>query len=166
MCGIFGYTGIIKPEYRKPVYKLLKNLAIASEARGRDSTGFAARYPPIEDGPPRIVADKIPMRASAYVNASPKFLDLQKNMPSSFIGHTRLGTGSTRHINNNNHPFFGSTYHMVHNGVIPSWKSIAKEYKLFMQSETDSEVILRLIEKNMEEHQLSLVRSIPSYLAV
>lgn len=70
-------------------------------------------------------------------------------MPELFIGHTRLGTGSSPVINNNNHPFYGRLFHMVHNGVIPSWRDIQKENQLSMNSETDSEVILRVIEKHM-----------------
>lgn len=148
MCGIFGYAGRISKSKNHVAFRLLKNVAIASEVRGVDATGFSARWP--RD---RVVADKMPLRAEYFCNASFKFKNLIKAMPTTFIGHTRLGTGSGRRINNNNHPFFGQRYHMVHNGIIPSWKTVAEDAQVKMSSETDSEIILRTIEKQIEDNR-------------
>ena len=145
MCGIWGYSGNIAAELSTRAHNFLYALASWSEARGTDSTGFACRY---DSG--HVIVDKLPVRATAFGLLSHKWIHLRKKMPSTLIGHTRFGTGSTPIINNNNHPFLGRDYHIVHNGVIPSWRDIQRNQQLPMQSETDSEVILRCIEKRME----------------
>lgn len=142
MCGIFGFSGSIDAKNKNIFFKLLSNLTVASEVRGRDATGFAARF---EDG--SLTADKLPVNANQFIQMSQKFTSLKYKMPLSFIGHTRLGTGGSHIINNNNHPFFGDYFIMVHNGVIPSWRLERSKHKLEMTSETDSEIILRLFEK-------------------
>jgi len=143
MCGIFGYAGVIHKDKYESAFKLLRQLGRESEVRGVDSTGFSCKFHETE----RIVTDKMPFRATVFDSASHKFKRLRKKMPELFIGHTRLGTGSSPIINNNNHPLYGEFYHMVHNGVIPSWRNIQKENKLVMNSETDSEVIIRVMEQ-------------------
>lgn len=156
MCGLYGYAGNINEKTASKAFALLKQLAITSEARGIDATGFAARH---DSG--FVVADKLPCRATRFIEMSHKFRQLETKMPSTFIGHTRLGTGSSPMINNNNHPFLGADYHMVHNGVIPSWLDHAKEHKLDMRSETDSEIILRILEKKIKNGEAAnLVRSV------
>lgn len=142
MCGIFGYVGRVGQEKLQDAHNFLSNLAIASEARGTDATGFACRWPKNI-----VLADKQPVRASHFVRTSYKFAALKWSMPTTFIGHTRLGTGSSPKINNNNHPFFGKDFMMVHNGIIPSWKDYCNKYGLELQSETDSEIVLRLFEQ-------------------
>ena len=141
MCGIFGYVGNIPPSKWSIAHKFISKLAVASQSRGTDATGFAARWPKN-----KIVVDKSPQRAEYFVNTSFKLKDLSSEMPTSFVGHTRLGTGSTPLINNNNHPFLGDRFCMVHNGIIPSWKDFSEKNNIDMLSETDSEIILRVIE--------------------
>lgn len=153
MCGIFGYAGNASEGRTVALYELVQAMAAESEARGVDSTGFAARF---DSG--HTIVDKMPYRASIFTNMSHKFTMLERKMPSTFIGHTRLGTGSSPMINNNNHPFIGHEYYMVHNGVIPSWRDVVKTHQLPMSSETDSEVVLRLIEK--QKKTLGLKKSI------
>lgn len=151
MCGIFGYVGRITDQEKLPIaHEFLSNLAIASEARGTDATGFACRWPKNI-----IMTDKQPVRASHFIKTSHKFAQLKKCMPTTFIGHTRLGTGSSPKINNNNHPFLGDDFIMVHNGIIPSWKDYCDKHKLDMESETDSEIVLRLFEQRFgnPEHE-------------
>jgi glucosamine 6-phosphate synthetase-like amidotransferase/phosphosugar isomerase protein len=151
MCGIWGYAGNIGAEQTTLAHDFLTNLAIASEARGTDSTGFSARF---DSG--HVIVDKMPYRAGIYSQMSPRFWLLRKKMPSTLIGHTRLGSGSSPLINNNNHPFVGSRYHLVHNGVIPSWRDLKTTHQVDLESETDSELIIRIVEKKMaEKKQLS-----------
>ena len=149
MCGIFGYAGYIHKQKQETAWRFLRNLARESEVRGADSTGFSCRY-----SDSTFVSDKIPLRASSFVLGSSRFKKLKYDMPQTFIGHTRLGTGSSPQINNNNHPFFGNYFNMVHNGVIPSWRSIQKTHNLSMTSETDSEVALRLIENHYKDKSI------------
>lgn len=146
MCGIFGYSGIVDANNSGQLHKFISYLAYESESRGTHSAGFAARY---DSG--FLVADKMPYRGSVFLANSGVFSAMKNNMPNSFIGHTRYGTGSNPRINNNNHPFFGDAFHMVHNGVIPSWKDLAIRYGVLnkMSSETDSEIVLRIIEDRL-----------------
>lgn len=147
MCGIFGYVGRLGvPEKFALAHKFLSELAIASEARGTDATGFACRWPKSQ-----FLMDKQPVRAAHFIHSSHKFRSLVREMPTTFIGHTRLGTGSTPRINNNNHPFIGNHFFMVHNGIVPSWKDICEKHNVTMESETDSEVILRLLESKYND---------------
>ena len=143
MCGILGYAGNIRKDKCALAFKFLQELYSESEIRGQDSTGFSCKFYGIK----RVISDKMPYRASTFCMASHKFRKLKRKMPQLFIGHTRFGTGSSPIINNNNHPFHGKYYDMVHNGVVHSWRDIQKKNELSMDSETDSEVILRFIEK-------------------
>src|SRR5690606_23634922 len=147
MCGIFGYAGKAKKEHYATLHSLVRSLATYSETRGTHSTGFSCRF-----GNNKIVSDKLTYRGGVFCNLSKPFRDLAKEMPTSFIGHTRYGTGSSPKINNNNHPFYGRHYNMVHNGIVPSHMDIAKKHGLedSLVSETDSEVILRLFEKTID----------------
>lgn len=155
MCGIFGYIGEAHTSRQSLLNKFVEHLFHQSETRGTHSTGFSARWP---SG--HIVADKLPYRGSVFCEMSGKFRLIKNKMPTTFIGHTRYGTGSSPKINNNNHPFTGQNFHMVHNGVIPSWRDIAKREKLSeaMTSETDSEVILRLLEKRQRTETTSTLK--------
>lgn len=147
MCGIFGYAGNISKDKYGLAFEFLKELAKESEIRGVDSTGFSCKFRDTNI----VVTDKLPFRASIFTNASHKFRKLRRKMPDFFIGHTRLGTGSSPIINNNNHPFISKHYHMIHNGIVPSWKNVQKKHELSMKSETDSEVIIRMLEKSRED---------------
>lgn len=146
MCGIWGYAGNISSKHYALAHDFLRNLAIESEVRGIDATGFAARY---DSG--HILVDKMPYRATVYSQMSPRFQMMRRRMPSTLIGHVRAGSGSSPIINNNNHPFLGSRYHLVHNGIIPSWRDLRKTHQVELKSETDSELIIRVIEKKLEE---------------
>ncbi len=150
MCGIFGYVGYVEPQYREMFHTLLSNLAWFSEERGTHATGFAGV---MQDG--RVVADKMPLRGSVFTEFSKKWQDLKEELPVAMIAHTRYGTGSSPMVNNNNHPFFGNDFHMVHNGTINAWQQYIKQHDLAdkMMSETDSEVILRLFEKRRAENK-------------
>ena len=154
MCGIFGYIGRISSNAIR-AHSLIAELAIASEARGTDATGFSSRTSLTGD----VVLDKMPVRASSFIKTSYAFKELKKVMPDTFIGHTRLGTGSTPKINNNNHPFPGDRFNMVHNGVVPSWRTIKSKHELDVVSETDSEVILRSFEKRMLKEDCAIKSS-------
>lgn len=149
MCGIFGYlaTGEIKDN--KGLFNLISALAKRSEVRGTDATGFSAFYG--KDRGARLspyLTDKMPLKASQFINLSANFNRMQSNMPSSLIGHTRASTGSANIINNNNHPFYGKKFDLAHNGSITNWQEKAKTHSLDCKSFTDSEVYLRFLEKN------------------
>lgn len=145
MCGIYGYVATGEITKPKELFRVITKIAIESENRGTDATGFSAFL----DG--KVVFDKLPYRASVFAKLSPIFGKLEEKMPQSFIGHNRAastGAGSPL-INSNNHPFRGESYDLVHNGVIYDWREKAKRLMLDVRSGTDSEAYIRLLEKKL-----------------
>lgn len=62
------------------------------------------------------------------------------------VGHNRLATQGDKNNNNNNHPFETEDFFLVHNGVISNDHTLKKMKELFYVGETDSIVILELIQ--------------------
>jgi glucosamine--fructose-6-phosphate aminotransferase (isomerizing) len=138
MCGIVGYIG--NKNATPIVLTGLKKL----EYRGYDSAGIA------------VLTDKnIEVRRDAGKLANLEIL--VSNLPivgKVGIGHTRWATHgepSTR----NAHPHLGSTGKVVvvHNGIVENFIELKEELidaGVQFQSDTDTETIVHLIEKNME----------------
>jgi len=61
------------------------------------------------------------------------------------VGHNRLTTTGTEDKNYNNHPFELNDFIMVHNGIISNDEDLRKKFKIKSKIETDSYVILWLI---------------------
>jgi glutamine---fructose-6-phosphate transaminase (isomerizing) len=133
MCGIFGYIG------SKPLGSTLLGGLKKLEYRGYDSAGIAA----IHDG--QIVQSK----------QAGKIKNLAKVLSSDFdrsvvgIAHTRWATHGL--VNQRNaHPHCSSSFAVVHNGIIENYKELKKEvkqkYNSCFVSQTDSEVIIHILE--------------------
>jgi glucosamine 6-phosphate synthetase-like amidotransferase/phosphosugar isomerase protein len=73
------------------------------------------------------------------------------------IGHQRWAThGHVGHnVNNHPHPVDGG--HLVHNGVIGNHRELVEAYRLWMNSECDSEVLGLLVEQSENESQAGRV---------
>ncbi len=135
MCGIVGYIG---PKNATPIIMDgLKKL----EYRGYDSAGIAV----IENGTIEVrrVAGKLD-RLSSLVLESP----LKGNIG---IGHTRWATHGEPNTRNA-HPHLGMTGEvvLVHNGIVENFAALRDELEregAHFQSETDTEVIVLLIER-------------------
>lgn len=70
---------------------------------------------------------------------------------SFFIGHNRLATKGAQTKNRNNHPFETKNWKIVHNGVLHNDDKLKKKYKLKYKIETDSAIIIYLLEKFVRE---------------
>jgi len=135
MCGIVGYIG---PKNATPIIMDgLKKL----EYRGYDSAGIAV----IENGTIEVrrVAGKLDC-LSSLVLESP----LKGNIG---IGHTRWATHGEPNTRNA-HPHLGMTGEvvLVHNGIVENFAALRDELEregAHFQSETDTEVIVLLIER-------------------
>lgn len=143
MCGIFGYIGDIPEQDYAIAHTLLTNLFVESKSRGKDASGFAA----IRYDLPDLITDKRNVDSEVFINRSDKFKVLKKKMPHIFIGHTRATTGSDPKRNRNNHPFLSNRLALVHNGRVSEWEKIAMRMNLTLRSETDSEILLRALDK-------------------
>lgn len=137
MCGIFGYIGGRNAE--KIITEGLKRL----EYRGYDSWGIAVKQD-----------DKIYIHKTIGEIGEVEEAD---HLPNAFvgIGHTRWAThgGVTQ---TNAHPHFSSdmSFVVAQNGIVENYQElkedlIKKGYKF--KTQTDTEVIVRLIEEKLKE---------------
>ena len=128
MCGIVGFTGA---QQAAPI--LLEGLK-RLEYRGYDSAGIAVQ----DDG--RISTFK----CSGLLENLYKLTDSGKNVYGVCgIGHTRWATHAHPHMSNDGH------FAVVHNGIIENYAELREELRAHgyvFQSETDTEVIVNLLE--------------------
>lgn len=132
MCGIIGYTGI--NDSREILLKGLDKL----EYRGYDSAGMA-----IFNGDISII------------KTEGSIIELEKKTKGNIYGntgiaHTRWAThGPPNEINSHPHLSASGNLVMVHNGIIENSEQIKSEFSKNMgtlKSETDSEILLNLID--------------------
>jgi glucosamine--fructose-6-phosphate aminotransferase (isomerizing) len=134
MCGIIAYVGS-----RRAYPILIKGLQ-RLEYRGYDSAGVG------------LINDK---KIVTYKQAG-KVSDLVKHIGDSDtsgsigIGHTRWAThGPPTQINSHPHSSSNSRFSLIHNGIIENYSSLKKvleEKGHVFLSDTDSEVLMHLIE--------------------
>lgn len=135
MCGIVGYVG-------ENASKELVNMLGKLEYRGYDSAGVA-----VVDGSSLIICKGV-----GYLQDVNKIKGLDKLDGDVGIGHVRWAThGEVNEANA--HPFTdcGKRLAVVHNGVITNHESLkAKLTRHIFKSDTDSEVIAHMIERELE----------------
>lgn len=132
MCGIVGCNG--KLDVKKYIINGLKNL----DYRGYDSAGMAFLNNDIK-------IYKTVGSVDDLINILPN--DIFSNVA---IGHTRWAThGRPNTINAHPHISFHKQFSVVHNGVIENFeelKDLLKKENYIFYSDTDTEVLLNLIE--------------------
>jgi len=144
MCGIAGYIG----ESKKPVltYQLTTKLFEKSECRGIDAAGYWG----VESGVNgNVLYHKEPVKSSDFIKKD--FWKLvSKHNPNLLLVHARgasKGVGEPSN-NHNNHPFtsLDKSIGLIHNGRVDDceYHSLKKKYGL--QSQCDSEILLRIFE--------------------
>ena len=139
MCGIVGYIG--QTDAKEILLKGLEKL----EYRGYDSAGIAV----VSDSGIQVFKEK------------GRIADLRGVVDSSVethtgIGHTRWAThGVPSHDNAHPHQSTSGRLTLVHNGVIENYAILKREYlqDVTFKSDTDTEVIVQLIEKFVNEGQ-------------
>ena len=143
MCGIYGFVGKIKKGKHKRVLKLMKALAIESQERGIDATGY---FSVSKD---KVIMEKDAVDADEFVVADNQFVNsILDNDPHIWVGHNR--EASVGDLDSKSaHPFIGEKYIMVHNGTCRAvFEMIDKKIADKLVSGSDSEVILNLIERD------------------
>lgn len=148
MCGIVGYIGAREAE--DVLLTGLKRL----EYRGYDSAGLAT----VEDTTLHVEKRKGKVdELRAELNGAPI-------VGTTGIGHTRWAThGPPNDVNAHPHVSSDGSFALVHNGIIENHNAIKKELSekgYAFQSETDTEVLVYLIEEVRRETDLSLPEAV------
>ena len=147
MCGIVGYIG-----HRQAYPILIKGLQ-RLEYRGYDSAGIA-----LLDG------DIMNYKRKGKVADLEDFCK-DKNITSSIgIGHTRWAThGVPNYVNAHPHYSQDKSISIIHNGIIENYESIKKALTKRghqFESDTDTEVLVHLIEEIQKKENTSLFESV------
>ena len=153
MCGIVGYLG------NGPVYeKVIKGLS-RLEYRGYDSAGMAY----IENG--ELIVKKCKGKVVDLENV----VGAVKPLSHIGIGHTRWATHGVPN-DANAHPHFSGdgSIALIHNGIIENYATIKQELMnrghVFL-SDTDTEVLVHLIEDVRNAEKVSLFEAVRLALA-
>lgn len=147
MCGIVGYTG------GNEAYPILIKGLQRLEYRGYDSAGVA------------LMNQKMNLH-----KCKGKVADLQAYIGngditgSAGIGHTRWAThGEPNDVNSHPHVSMSGDIALIHNGIIENYDSIKKELMhrgYTFQSETDTEVLVNLIEEIKKNEKCNLAEAV------
>ena len=148
MCGIVGYLG------HRDAYPIIINGLKRLEYRGYDSAGI-------------VIADESELH---LVKTKGKVIELEEkskdldNGSTVGIGHTRWAThGVPNDVNSHPHLSNDSKLVIVHNGIIENYDSIKTELTqkgYTFQSETDTEVLVNLIQYFKDKDELNLSEAV------
>ena len=149
MCGIVGYIG---PRDAYPV--ILKGLQ-RLEYRGYDSAGIA-----LYDGS----EIKLSKTKGKVADLERKFSEQIEPKGSLGIGHTRWATHGIPN-DANSHPHFSNSGDLViiHNGIIENYEALKQELikrGYHFSSDTDTEVLINLIEDIQKNNDLKLGKAV------
>lgn len=149
MCGIVGYIG------KREAYPIIINGLRRLEYRGYDSAGIA-----LYDG-----------AEIQLCKTKGKVVDLEKRVAEEIKTKGTLGIGHTRWATHgvpndvNSHPHYSNSGDLViiHNGIIENYASIKKELKnrgYHFNSDTDTEVLVNLIEEIKKQENVKLGKAV------
>ncbi len=149
MCGIVGYIG--QREAYPVIIKGLERL----EYRGYDSAGVA-----LYDGK-NINLSKTKGKVSDLKKKSSETVSVKGNIG---IGHTRWAThGVPNDVNSHPHYSNSGDLVIIHNGIIENYESIKKELinrGYVFHSDTDTEVLINLIEEVQKKEKVKLGKAV------
>lgn len=150
MCGIVGYLG-----GRKAYPILIKGLT-RLEYRGYDSAGVAL----INDN------SNLSIYKTKGKVRNLEALTADKDVSGVIgIAHTRWAThGEPSDINAHPHCSENHNMALIHNGIIENYQSLKTELTRLgyhFQSQTDTEVVIQLIQYMMDSHKISIEEAVP-----
>ncbi|MFP3833452.1 glutamine--fructose-6-phosphate transaminase (isomerizing) [Chryseobacterium sp. SIMBA_028] len=139
MCGIVGYTGF------QDAYEIVINGLRRLEYRGYDSAGIV-----LEGSNNKFEVQKTKGKVEDLVNISKEL----KGTAKIGMGHTRWATHGVP-SDRNSHPHLSNNgkIALVHNGIIENYdtiKTMLTEKGFTFQSETDTEVLVNLVQYFMD----------------
>lgn len=149
MCGIVGYLG------NKEAYSILIKGLHRLEYRGYDSAGVALVN---KDSELKVYKAKGKV---ADLESYAKDKDISGTIG---IAHTRWAThGEPNDVNAHPHYSQSSSLALIHNGIIENYAVIKEDLKkrgYTFQSDTDTEVLVQLIEYIKTSHNISLEEAV------
>ena len=153
MCGIVAYIG------NKPAYPILINGLKRLEYRGYDSAGVA-----ILNGSLRVYKRK------GKVQDLVDFVRKKDTDGTLGMGHTRWAThGKPDNTNAHPHTSASGRFTIIHNGIIENYsplkEALIKKGHVF-KSETDTEVLVHLIEAVQKQGNLSVEEAVRQALTM
>ncbi len=148
MCGIVAYIG--KKEAYPIILKGLKRL----EYRGYDSAGIAL----LNNGEINLY------KRQGKVSNLEEFAADKNINGNSGIGHTRWAThGAPNDVNAHPHYSSDGSIALIHNGIIENYDSLRKElinHGYVFKSETDTEVLVHLIDDIRKNEKISIAEAV------
>ena len=155
MCGIVGYIG------KKEAYPILIKGLRRLEYRGYDSAGVALLN---EGGSLNVYKTK------GKVDNLTEYCSDKDVSGHVGIAHTRWATHGEP-SSRNAHPHYSESHNLaiIHNGIIENYADIKvklQEKGIKFQSDTDTEVLVQLVEYIMVKKQLSLLEAVQVALIV
>jgi glucosamine--fructose-6-phosphate aminotransferase (isomerizing) len=149
MCGIVGYIG-----YREAYPIIIKGLK-RLEYRGYDSAGVM-----LYDGK-ELKLSKTKGKVSDLEGKASAAITLNGTIG---IGHTRWAThGVPNDVNSHPHLSNSGDLAIIHNGIIENYAPLKEELKkrgYIFYSDTDSEVLINLIEEVQKKEKLKLGKAV------
>ncbi len=149
MCGIVGYIG------HREAYPIIMKGLQRLEYRGYDSAGIA-----LFDGN-QINMSKTKGKVEDLKNKSEKNIAINGSLG---MGHTRWAThGVPNDVNS--HPHYSNSGNLViiHNGIIENYEAIKTELSkrgYVFESDTDTEVLVNLIEEVKKKEKVKLGKAV------
>ncbi len=157
MCGIVAYLGV------KPALPIVVEGLKRLEYRGYDSTGVALIESDGKGGDELVIRKK-----KGKVSDLLDYIGEEKLTGNVAIGHTRWAThGPPNDINAHPHRAESNRIALVHNGIIENYTTIKETLHNrghALLSDTDSEVLVHLIEEVMKNGGLTLFEAVRNAL--
>jgi glucosamine 6-phosphate synthetase-like amidotransferase/phosphosugar isomerase protein len=134
MCGVFGFVSC---DGGRPDLGVLARVARVTERRGPHAFGFAWI-----DGRGRLKCYKQTGRIGDHLGLLAMAADARM-----LVGHCRFATQGDPADNINNHPHPADGGWIVHNGQLPRYDELLRDFGLYPVSACDSEVLGLLVER-------------------
>lgn len=153
MCGIFGIITSKQSSYSRDfLSKSLKQLALLSESRGKDSSGLCAFNQ--SENRIEVVKGPIPIKQlfkKKITNEIASSAFSNQNHAKYAFGHARLVTNGTQLNDANNQPVVKDGIIGVHNGIIVNVDELWKQHpNITRENEIDTEVLFALIRSEID----------------